>query len=30
VATIAIPIPHAPPKYEILMIGSIPIKYEVT
>jgi hypothetical protein len=30
VGTIAIPIPPPPPKYEILMIGSIPIKYEVT
>jgi hypothetical protein len=28
--TIPIPIPPAPPKYELLMIGSIPIKYEVT
>jgi hypothetical protein len=27
VGTIAIPIPPPPPKYEILMIGSIPIKY---
>jgi hypothetical protein len=30
VGTIAIPIPPPPPKYEIIMIGSIPIKYEVT
>jgi hypothetical protein len=30
VGTIAIPIPPPPPKYKILMIGSIPIKYEVT
>jgi hypothetical protein len=30
VGTIAIPIPPPPPKYEILMIGSIQIKYEVT
>jgi hypothetical protein len=30
VGTIAIPIPPQSPKYEILMIGSIPIKYEVT
>jgi hypothetical protein len=30
VGTIAIPIPPPPQKYKILMIGSIPIKYEVT
>jgi hypothetical protein len=28
--TIPIPIPPAPPNYELLMIGSIPIKYAVT
>jgi hypothetical protein len=30
VGNIAIPIPLPPPKYKILMIGSIAIKYEVT
>ena len=30
VASIEIPIPHPIPKYDILMIGSIPIKYKVS
>jgi hypothetical protein len=30
VGSIEIPIPPPPPKYDILMIGSIPIKYEVS
>jgi hypothetical protein len=30
VGNVALPIPPPPPKYKILMIGSTPIKYEVT